>query len=48
MKWVEEYVVQERLDPMDGKSNTSIGMTVHKGNIFDTFDLWYIIHKNIR
>ena len=47
MKWMEEYVVQQRLDPMDGKSNTSIGMTIHKGNIFDTIKLYEIIRTNI-
>ena len=45
IKFIEETVIQKELPK--GSSNTSIVMTIHKGNVLDIFETYTIIKDNI-
>ena len=45
LKFIEETVIQKELPK--GSSNTSIVMTIHKGNVLDIFETYNIIKDNV-
>lgn len=47
MQYITDHIVRDKLKHQQGYTNTSIVMTIHKGNILDVFDLWDTVNAEV-